>query len=124
MLTEYKRLQDSHNVFLIFRVILLEFLEDTSLDEALFVQALLVTKYLQSHNLLLLVVKTFKDLAEGTLANSFLDFEAICDMVVHIADIFTFVIVEAAIFGAVRRRQWFTTIFSLQYIEVVNLVIF
>ena len=124
MLAEYKRLQDPHNVFLIFRVILLELLEDASLNEALFVQALLVAKNLQSHNLLLFVVEAFKDLAEGALANSLLDFEAISDMVVYIADIFTFVIVKASILGAVRRRQRFTTIFSLQYIQVVYLIIF
>ena len=123
MLAEYKRLQDPHDVLLIFRVILLELLEDASLDEALLVQALLVAEDLQSHDLLLLVVETFKDLAEGALADSLLHFEAIRDMVVYIANIFAFVIVEAAIFGAVRRCQWFSTIFPLQNIEVVNLVV-
>ena len=64
MLAEDERLQDPHNVFLIFRVILLKLLEDSSLDEALFVQALLVAEDLQSDNFLLLMVETFKDLAE------------------------------------------------------------
>ena len=124
MLAEDERLQDPHNVFLIFRVILLKLLEDSSLDEALFVQALLVAENLQSDNFLLLMVETFEDLAEGTLANSLLNFEAISYVVVHVANVFSFVIVEAAILGAVRRRQRFTTIFSLQYIQVVHLIIF
>ena len=124
MLAEHKRLQDAHNVLFILRVILLEFLEDASLDKALLVQALLVTEDLQSNDLLLLVVEAFEDLAEGALANSLLDFEAISDVVVHVANVFTFVIVEASIFGAVGRRQWFTTIFSLQYIQVMYLIIF
>lgn len=124
MLAEDERLQDPHNVFLIFRVILLKLLEDSSLDEALFVQALLVAEDLQSDNFLLLMVETFKDLAEGALANSLLNFEAISYVVVHVANVFSFVIVEAAILGAVGRSQRFTTIFPLQYIQVVHLIIF
>ena len=43
MLAEDERLQDPHNVFLIFGVVLLELLEDSCLDQALLVQTLLVT---------------------------------------------------------------------------------
>ena len=44
MLAEYERLQDPHNVFLIFGVVFLELLEDAGLDQALLVQALLVAE--------------------------------------------------------------------------------
>ena len=123
MLAEDERLQDPNDVFLIFRVVLLELLEDASLDQALLVQALLVTEDLQSDDLLLLVVEAFENLTERALSNPLLNFIPVRNMVVYVTDILTIVIVEAAILRAIRSGKSLATVLALKDVEVVHLVI-
>ena len=103
MLSEDKRFNNPHNVLLIFGVAVLEFLEDSSLNETLFIESLLIPKNLESHNVLGLVVKALEHLAKGSLTNALLHLKSVSDMVMHITDVLSFVIVKSPILWSIRR---------------------
>ena len=64
MLAKNQRFDDSNNVFLIFRIIGLQLLQDAGFNEPLFIQPLFISEDLQGDNLLLLVIKALKHLSE------------------------------------------------------------
>ena len=69
------------------------------------------------------MVEALKDLAKRAFANSFLDLESVCNMVVDVADILPFVVVETPIFGTVWSCQNFPTVLALQNVKVEDLII-
>jgi len=69
------------------------------------------------------VIEAFKDLAEGAFTDAFLDFKSIGDVIVYLADILAFIVVEAAVLGPIRRRQRLSVVFALQDVQIVHRVI-
>lgn len=116
MFAEDECLNDSDNVFLIFRVVLLQFFQYACLDQSLLIQALLVTKDLQSYNLLLLMIKDLEYLTERAFADSLLYLESVGNVIVNIADVFSFIVVKAAILGTIGRCQRLPTVLSFKNI--------
>ena len=123
MLSKDERFNDSNNVLLVFWVTLFQLLKDASLNQSLLVQAFLISQYLQSTHLLLLVVEAFENLTERALSNPLLNFIPVRNMVVYVTDILALVIVEAAILRAIRSGKSLATVLALKDVEVVHLVI-
>lgn len=114
MLTENEGLDNTHNILFILRIIVLEFLEHASFDQALLIQTFLVAEDLEGDYLLLLVVEALKDLAERALADALLHLKAVSDVVMHLADVLSFVVIEASVFRPIRCGQRFCIIFTFE----------
>ena len=123
MLPKNQRFDDSNNVFLIFRIIGLQLLQDAGFNEPLFIQPLFISEDLQGDNLLLLVIKALEHLSEGALANTLLYFISISNVVVDVTDIFTFIVIKAAVLGPVGSCEWLATVFTLKNVKIVDLVV-
>ena len=123
MLAEHKCLYDSHDVFLVLWIVSFQLLQDASFDQPLLVQALFISEYLQGANLLLLVIITLENLAKRSLSNAFLDLVPVRNMVVHVTYIFSFVVVKASVFWAIRCRERLAAILSLEDVEVEDLIV-
>lgn len=67
------------------------------------------------------MVIAFEDLTKRSLSNTLVDFKSICNMVVHFANILSFIVVKSAVFGAIRRRQYL--VFALHQVYEVDLVV-
>ena len=70
------------------------------------------------------MIEALKDLAKGALANALLNLKAIGDVVVHVADVLSFVVVEAAVFWTIGCGQRLPAVLALQDVQVVDLVVF
>lgn len=123
VLAEHQRFNDAHNVLLIIRVVDFEFLQDSSLDEALLVEALFVAQDLQGDDLLFLVIPALEDLAEAALTDALLHLEAVGDVVVRVADVLALVVVKAAVLRPIRSGGGFVCILAFQDIKVVDGII-
>lgn len=67
------------------------------------------------------MVIAFEDLTKRSFSNALVDFKPICNMVVHFANIFSFIVVKSAVFGAIGRRQHL--VFALHQVYEVDLVV-
>ena len=123
MLAEHKCLYDSHDVFLVLWIVCFQLLQDASFDQPLLVQALFISEDLQGANLLLLVIIALENLAKRSLSNAFLDLVPVRNMVVHVTYIFSFVVVKASVFWAIRCRERLAAILSLENVEVEDLIV-
>ena len=123
MLAENKCLDDSHDVFLIFWIVCFQLLQDTSFDQALLIQSLFISEDLQGDNLLFLVIIALENLTERALSNALLDLESVRNMVVNVTYIFSFVVVKAPVFRAIRCCERLSTILSLEDVEVEDLIV-
>jgi len=123
VLSKDERFNDSNNVLLVFWVTLFQLLKDASLNQSLLVQAFLISQYLQSTHLLLLVVEAFENLTERALSNPLLNFIPVRNMVVYVTDILALVIVEAAILRTIRSGKSLATVLALKDVKIVHLVI-
>ena len=70
------------------------------------------------------MIEALKDLAKGALADALLNLKAIGDVVVHVADVLSFVVVEAAVFWTIGCGQRLPAVLALQDVQVVDLVVF
>ena len=69
------------------------------------------------------MVVALENLAKGAFANALLHLEAIGDVIVHITDVLTLVIVEATVLGPIRSRQRLATVLTLQNVKVEHLIV-
>jgi len=102
MFAEHQGFLNPHDVLLIVWVAVPEALEDTSFDETLFIEALLVAEDFEGDELLSLVVPTFENLAEGALANTFVNFKSVSNVVVDVTNVLSFVVIKTTVFWSVR----------------------
>ena len=123
MLAEHKCLNDSHDVFLVLWIVCFQLFQDASFDQPLLIQTLFISEDLQSDNLLLLVIIALENLAERALSNALLNFVPVRNMVVHVTYIFSFVVVKASVFRAIRCRERLSAILSLEDVEVKDLIV-
>ena len=70
------------------------------------------------------MIEALKDLAKGALADALLNLKAIGDVVVHVADVLSFVVVEATILRTIGCGQGLPTVLAFQDVQVVDLVVF
>ena len=123
MLAEHKCLDNSHDVFLVFWIVCFQLFQDASFDQPLLIQTLFISEDLQSDNLLLLVIIALENLAERALSNALLNFVPVRNMVVHVTYIFSFVVVKASVFWAIRCCERLAAILSLEDVEVEDLIV-
>jgi len=87
----------AHDVLGLFRVVIPEELQDLHLYLALLVQLLAVLQNFEGDNLLVLVVKAFKDNSEGPAPKALEDLVSILDLVVDVEKVVSLVIVKSMV---------------------------
>jgi len=97
VLSKDETFQDSYDILFVLGVSFLKGFQDPGLDQALLIEALFVSEDFEGAVFFLLVVEAFKDLAEGSFADSFDHFKAICNVVMFIADVLCLIIVKSVI---------------------------
>ena len=124
MLAENQRFDDPHDVLFVFWIRITQLRKNAGLNETLFVQAFFVAKDLEGHDLLILMVEAFEHLAERALPYALLDLVAIGNVIASLANVLAFVVIKAAVFRPIWCRQRLTVVTTLQYVQIVDLIIF
>lgn len=123
VLAEDELLLDANYVLLVLWVVVAQLIQYLCLDEALLIQAFLVSEYLEGDVLLVLVVKTFEDLAEAALAEPVDDLETVADVLALLGDVLVLVVVEAVVVHAVRCGRWALLGFAFVDVEPIDGVV-
>lgn len=122
MLSEDKRVDNAHNVAFVVRVLVLELVEEASLNEPLLVQALLVPEDLQGDHHVGLMIVTLENLTKTSFANLLLDLVAVGNVVLGLTYVLALIIIEATVLGAIRCLQRLAWLASCRGVYVVNSV--
>lgn len=104
-------------------VVVSQLLQNLGFNEALLVEALLVSENLEGHVLLVLVIKTFEYLAEAALSEPVDDLEAVADVLAFLGDVLVLVVVEAVVVDAVGRSRWSLGRLALVDVEPVDRIV-
>ena len=97
MLTEHELIEASDDVLLVFFVLVVQVLDELSLDETLLIQSLLVLEDLQGNMFSLFVIVTFEHDAEAAFTKLLDDLVAVRQVLVETTEVFVRVRVEAIV---------------------------
>ena len=123
MLAEDELLLYADYVLFVLRVVVAQLLQNLGLDQTLLVQPLLVSEDLECNVLLVLVIKTFENLAEAALTEPVDDLEAVADVLTLLRDVLVLVVVEAVVVDSVGRRRRSLGRLALVDVEPINGVV-
>jgi len=116
MLAEDELFLDANYVLLVLWIVVAELLQDLGFNEALLVEAFLVSKNFEGDVLLIFVIKTFEYLAEAALSEPVDDLETVADVLALLCDVLVLVVVEAVVVYAVWCGWW--TLGGLAIVDV------
>jgi len=122
MFPEDQTLLNPYDILLIVWISVTERLQDTSFDQALFIEAFLVTKNFECGKLFPLVIIGFEHLPEGSLADPLVDFKSVGNMIVHITDVFTLVVVKSSVFRTIGCLK-LTTLLALHQVYEIDCIV-
>ena len=97
MLSEDELVESPDNIFLVFRILVVEVLDQLCLNQTLFVETLFVFQYFQGNILALLMVVAFEDHSEAAFAELLGHLISIVEMLVQSGDVLITLSVESIV---------------------------